>query len=40
MDSDVLNNLQVEISNHSLKFNGGALSGRLELRRALKMIGE
>ena len=40
MDSDVLNNLQVEISNHSLRFNGGALSGRLELRRALKMIGE
>ena len=40
MDSDVLNNLQVEISNHSLKFDGGALSGRLELRRALKMIGE
>ena len=40
MDSDVLNNLQVEISNHLLKFNGGALSGRLELRRALKMIGE
>ena len=40
MDSDVLNNLQVEISNHSLNFNGGALSGRLELRRALKMIGE
>ena len=39
MDSDVLNNLQVEISNHSLNFNGGALSGRLELRRALKMIG-
>ena len=40
MDSDVLNNLQVEITNHSLKFDGGALSGRLELRRALKMIGE
>lgn len=39
MESDVLNNLQVEISSHSLNFNGGALSGKLELRRALKMIG-
>lgn len=40
MDSEKLNNLQVEITSHNLKFNGGALSGSLELRRALKMMGE
>lgn len=38
MESDVLNNLQVEISNHQLDFNG-AFSGQLELRRALRMMG-
>lgn len=39
MESDKLNNLQVEITKHDLKFNG-AFSGSLELRRALKMIGD
>ena len=38
MESDVLNNLQVEIRKHTLKYNG-AFSGSMELRRALKMIG-
>ena len=38
LDSDVLNNLQVEIEKHTLKFNG-ALSGNLDLRRALRMEG-
>ena len=39
MDSEKLNNLQVEITSHNLRFNGGALSGSLELRRALRMMG-
>lgn len=39
MESDVLDNLQVEIAKSVLNFNG-AFSGSLELRRALKMIGE
>lgn len=37
MDSEVLNNLLVEIETHTLNFNG-ALSGTLELRRAANMI--
>lgn len=37
MDSDILNNLQVEVESHILNFNG-ALSGTLELRRAINMI--
>lgn len=37
MDSDILNNLQVEVESHTLNFNG-ALSGTLELRRAANMI--
>lgn len=39
MESDVLDNLQVEITKSVLNYNG-AFSGSLELRRALKMIGE
>lgn len=39
MDSEKVDSLQVEITNHNLKFNGGALSGSLELRRALRMVG-
>ena len=39
MDSEKLNNLQVEIISHNLRFNGGALSGSLELRRALRLVG-
>lgn len=38
MESDVLSNLQVEITKHTLKYNG-AFSGSMELRRALKMMG-
>ena len=38
MESDVLNNLQVEVSKHTLKYNG-SFSGKMELRRALKMMG-
>lgn len=38
MESDVLRNLQVEITKHTLKYNG-AFSGSMELRRALKMMG-
>lgn len=38
MESEKKSNLQVEITKHSLKFNG-ALSGSLELRRALRMVG-
>lgn len=38
MESDVLSNLQVEITKHTLKYNG-AFRGSMELRRALKMIG-
>ena len=37
MDSEILNNLQVEIESLTLNFNG-ALSGSLELRRAINMI--
>ena len=39
MDSEKIDNLQVEITTHSLRFNGGALSGSLELRRALRLVG-
>ena len=39
MDSDVLSSLQVEIEKHDLRFNGGYLSGSLELRRALRLVG-
>ena len=38
MESNALNNLQVEITKHTLKYNG-AFSGSMELRRALKMMG-
>lgn len=38
MESEKINNLQVEITNHTLNYNG-AFSGSLELRRALKMMG-
>ena len=37
MDSEILNNLQVEVESHTLVFNG-ALSGTLNLRRASNMI--
>lgn len=37
MDSDVLNNLQVEVDSHTLNYNG-AISGSLKLRRAINMI--
>lgn len=37
MESDVINNLQVEIVNHNLNFNG-TFSGTLELRKALRMV--
>ena len=39
MESQKVDNLQVEIASHNLKFNGGALSGSLELRRALRTMG-
>lgn len=39
MESDKKNNLQVEVTSSKLNFNG-AFSGDLELRRALKMMGE
>lgn len=39
MESEKLSNLQVEITNHTLNFNG-AFNGSLELRRALKMMGD
>ena len=39
MDSEKIDNLQVEITSHNLRFNGGALSGSLELRRALRLVG-
>lgn len=39
MDSDILNNLQVEVESTSLQFNG-ALKGSLNLRRAINMISE
>lgn len=38
MESDVLSNLQVEITKNEFSFNG-KFGGRLELRRALKMMG-
>lgn len=38
MESDCLSNLQVEITKHTLKYNG-AFSGSMELRRALKIMG-
>lgn len=37
MDSDVLNNLIVEVDSHTITYNG-ALNGSLELRRATHMI--
>lgn len=37
MDSEILNNLQVEVEKHVLNFNG-AFSGTLNLRRAINMI--
>ena len=36
MDNDYLNNLQVSVEKHSLKFNG-ALSGKLDLHREINM---
>lgn len=36
MESDKLNNLQVEITKHTIDYNG-AFRGKMELRRALKM---
>ena len=36
MDSDAVNNLQVEVEKHNIDFNG-AFSGSLELRRAMRM---
>ena len=35
MDSDVVNNLQVEVENHRINFNG-SLNGSLALRRAMR----
>ena len=35
MESEILNNSQVEITEHTLKYNG-AFSGTLELRRMSK----
>ena len=35
MDSDVVNNLQVEVENHRINFNG-SLKGSLALRRAMR----
>ena len=37
MESDIVNNLQVEVVSHSLKFDG-VFGGTLELRKALKMV--
>ena len=37
MESDVVNNLQVEVVSQTLKFDG-VFSGTLELRKALKMV--
>lgn len=39
MESEKKSNLQVEVTSSKLRFNG-AFSGELELRRALKMMGE
>lgn len=39
MESDKKSNLQVEVTSSKLSFNG-SFSGELELRRALKMMGE
>lgn len=38
MESEVLSDFQVEITKHTLKYNG-AFSGSMELRKALKMMG-
>ena len=38
MESEAMNNLQVEITKHTLSYNG-AFRGKMELRRALKMAG-
>lgn len=38
MESDCIDNLQVEITKHTLKYNG-SFSGSMELRRALKLVG-
>lgn len=38
MESECIDNLQVEITKHTLKYNG-AFSGSMELRRALKLVG-
>lgn len=35
MESDVVNNLQVEVENHRINFNG-SLNGSLALRRAMR----
>lgn len=37
MDSDIINNLQVDVESHSLSFSG-TLSGTLNLRRAANMV--
>lgn len=37
MESEVVNNLQVEVDTHDLRYNG-ALSGTLKLRRAINML--
>lgn len=39
LESEVLNNLQVEVESHTINFNG-ALSGSLTLRRAANLINE
>lgn len=39
LESEVLNNLQVEVESHTINFNG-ALSGSLTLRRAVNLINE
>lgn len=39
MESDKIENLQVEVTSHELTFNG-AFGGNLELRRAYNMMGE
>lgn len=38
MESDVVDNLQVEIEKHTLKYDG-SFSGSMQLRRALKLVG-
>ena len=39
LESEVLNNLQVEVESHTINFNG-ALSGTLSLRRAAKLVSD